>query len=120
MASGDVKGADVLLHQICRESGLGESKLYQITYVIVQTVSVLLSVLQMIMLVRAILSWFPIDEDSSILRFVMLVTEPVILPVRTLFDRFGWFEGMPIDMSFFVTFLLLSLLRFLVRVPIAA
>ena len=85
--------------------------MYQLLYVIVTTLSVLLSVLQILMLVRAIMSWFPIDEDSNLLRFVMLATEPVVMPVRMLFDHFGWFEGMPIDMSFFITFILLSILE---------
>jgi len=32
------------------------------------------------------------------------------MPVRTLCERFGWFEGLPIDMPFFLTFILLSVL----------
>lgn len=79
-------------------------------YVITQTVSVLLSAVQLLMLIRAIMSWFPVDEDSAFLRFVYTTTEPIILPLRLLFERFGWFEGMPIDMPFFVTFMLLSFL----------
>ena len=60
------------------------------------------------MLVRAVLSWFPIRDDNPILRFVVMVTDPLIAPIRALFDRMGWFRNFPLDMSFFVTFLLLS------------
>jgi YggT family protein len=60
------------------------------------------------MLIRAVLSWFPIDEENPILRFVRLVTEPLIAPIRALFDRMGWFRNFPIDISFLVAFLLLS------------
>ncbi len=42
--------------------------------------------------------------------FLFGVTEPFIVPVRALCDRFGWFEGLPIDMPFFLTFILLSVL----------
>lgn len=72
------------------------------------TVLVLLSAIELCMLVRAVLSWFPIRDDNPILRFVVMVTEPLIAPIRALFDRMGWFRNFPLDMSFFVTFLLLS------------
>jgi len=85
--------------------------LYQLYYVISTTLIFLLSVIQFLMLARAILSWFPIDEDSNIVRFLMATTEPVITPVRVLLDRFGLFEGMPIDMSFLITFIILSMIR---------
>jgi YggT family protein len=69
---------------------------------------VLLSAVELCMLVRAVLSWFPVRDDNPILRFVEMVTEPLIAPIRALFDRMGWFRNFPLDMSFFVAFLLLS------------
>jgi uncharacterized protein YggT (Ycf19 family) len=39
------------------------------------------------------------------------VTEPVIMPVRAVINRLGLFEGLPIDMSFLITFMLLSVLE---------
>jgi YggT family protein len=60
------------------------------------------------MLIRAVLSWFPIQRDHPILRFVCMVTEPLVAPIRALFDRMGWFRNFPIDLSFLVAFLLLS------------
>ena len=72
------------------------------------TVLALLSAIEICMLVRAVLSWFPIRDDNPILRFVVMVTDPLIAPIRALFDRMGWFRNFPLDMSFFVTFLLLS------------
>ncbi len=72
------------------------------------TVTVLLSFIQICMFVRAILSWFPIRDDNPILRFVCMVTEPLIAPIRALFDRMGWFRNFPLDMSFLAAFLLLS------------
>lgn len=83
----------------------------QILYVVSTTVSFLIAVLQFFMLGRAIISWLPVDDDNPIVTFLYAVTEPVIMPVRAVLDRFGWFEGMPIDMSFFITFILLSVLE---------
>ena len=56
------------------------------------------------------MSWLPLDEDSPVENFLYAVTEPVIAPVRALCERFGWFEGLPVDMSFFITFLLITVL----------
>jgi YggT family protein len=72
------------------------------------TVSAFLSAVQLCMLIRAVLSWFPIQRDHPILRFVCMVTEPLVAPIRALFDRMGWFRNFPIDLSFLVAFLLLS------------
>ena len=73
------------------------------------TVQVLILALQLAMFIRAIFSWFPMDENKFT-DFLYAVTEPVILPVRLLFERLGWFQNLPIDISFFVTFLILSLI----------
>ena len=85
--------------------------MHNLIYLITATLSFLLSALQLAMLARAVLSWFPVDEDNRIMNFLYAVTEPVIMPVRALMEKFGWFEGLPIDMSFFFTFILLSVLQ---------
>ena len=72
-------------------------------------VVVLLSVVQLAMLARAILSWFPIDSNQFI-DFLYGLTEPFIYPIRALFVRMNWFQNLPIDMSFMVSYLLISFL----------
>ncbi len=84
--------------------------MYQLVYVITATLSLILAALQLLMVIRAVTSWFPIEEDNAFMRFVYFVTEPVIMPVRAVLDRFGLFEGFPLDMGFFFTFMLLSIL----------
>jgi len=71
------------------------------------TVRVFLAAVELAMFARAILSWF-FTEESRLGDFLYAVTEPVILPVRLIFEKFGWFQNLPIDVSFFVTFLLIS------------
>ena len=83
---------------------------------VVGTASALLGVVQLCMLVRAILSWFPVSESNPILTFTHMVTEPVIRPIRALFERMNWFQNMPIDISFLVAYLLLTLLEGLLGV----
>ena len=77
------------------------------------TVRLLLSFVEICMLVRAVCSWFPIDDDNPILRFTTMVTEPVIAPVRAFLDRMGWFRNSPIDFSFMIAYLLLVLVGYL-------
>jgi len=85
--------------------------LASITYIIVQFAYYLIVAVQFCMFVRAILSWVMPEEDSALLRFLYAVTEPVIFPVRALLDRVDFFRGFPIDLSFMITFILLSILE---------
>ncbi len=73
------------------------------------TVRVFLAAMELAMFGRAMLSMF-FAEESRLGDFLYAVTEPVMLPIRMLFSKFGWFEDSPIDVSFFVTFFLLGLL----------
>ena len=80
--------------------------------VFASTVVLLIDVLQFMMLIRAILSWFPPSGNGGgvIRNFIYTVTEFFIAPVRTFLDRFDWARRSPIDISFLVTILLLSFL----------
>ena len=80
------------------------------------SVHALFFILEICFLIRAVLSWFPVREDNPILAFVAMVTEPIIAPVRALFDRMGWFRNLPIDISFFVSYLLLMLVQALLGI----
>ena len=82
-----------------------------VLYIIKNTVLILISVTEILMLVRAIFSFIPADIDNAFTRFLYGYTEVVIAPMRALFDRFNLFEGSPIDVSFFATFMLLIILR---------
>lgn len=80
-------------------------------YLISAIASLLLTVLQLLMFARAIFSWLPLDEESPLLFFLHAATEPFILPVRAILDRFEFFASSPLDFSFFITFMLISLLQ---------
>ena len=57
----------------------------------------------LILIARAILSWFPIGPDSGfapIVRFLYAVTEPILAPLRRVIPPLGMF-----DMSFLVALL---------------
>ena len=80
--------------------------------IIKNIVVVFLTAVQLAMLARAILSWFPIN-GNRLTDFLFAITEPFIYPVRMLFDKLNWFTGLPIDISFLVTYILISLILML-------
>lgn len=80
--------------------------------VITDVVALLLLGVQIAMMLRAILSWFPIDSNKFV-DFLYVITEPFIVPIRLLFEKLGWFQNLPIDISFMVSYLLLSVLSFI-------
>ena len=84
-------------------------------YLIKNTALVLISVLSIAMLVRAILSWFDRTGESGISVVLYTITEPVILPVRRLCERMHWFEGIPIDIPFTLTWLILMVIQVLLE-----
>lgn len=78
-----------------------------VIYVIKTVVVLFLSVVQLAMLARAVLSWFPMQENR-IIDLLYSVTEPFISPVRLLFYKMNWFQNLPIDLSFLVSYMLIS------------
>ena len=77
--------------------------------IVSNVVVLLLMAVQLAMLLRAILSWFPMDSNR-LTDFLYSITEPFIYPIRLLFERLNWFQSLPIDMSFMITYILLSVI----------
>lgn len=84
-------------------------------YVLVRCILLFLEVISVAMLGRAVLSWVSMGEQTKLGAFLYVVTEPIILPIRALCNRFGWFQGLPLDMPFLFTVLLLSMVGFFLR-----
>lgn len=82
----------------------------EFAYVIIRLAISMIGILQLAMFVRAMLSWIPGADENKFGDFLYALTEPFIMPVRALLDKIPFFQGFPIDMSFFFTFILLSLL----------
>ena len=72
-------------------------------------VLIFLMALQTAMTLRAILSWFMMG-GNKFMDFLYAITEPFVYPVRALFQRMNWLQGTPIDFSFMITYLLISLI----------
>jgi uncharacterized protein YggT (Ycf19 family) len=77
----------------------------------VNFVDLVLGAVLFAMLIRAILSLIMMGEESRFSMLLFYFTEPFILPVRKILERLGWFQGMPIDVSFFLTTVLLGMIQ---------
>ncbi|MBQ3792567.1 MAG: YggT family protein [Clostridia bacterium] len=63
-----------------------------------------------LMIIRAVRSFLPVDEDSLIERVVYFGTEPFVMPARALLGLFCDVDGFPVDLGFFLAFLLIGLI----------
>ena len=79
-----------------------------ILYLLIASVRLILSAWYLLFIISAVLSWLP-DIDNAFTDFVFSVTEPVLAPIRDLFDCLGVSSALPIDLSFLVVMILLSI-----------
>ena len=69
--------------------------------------SLALSIYQLIMLARVLMSWFPnVDRTNPLIRLVFELTEPVLAPIRNLMPR-----TMMVDFSPLIVFLIIAVLQ---------
>ena len=87
-------------------------------YVLGYTAYYFLYVMELAMFIRAVFSWIDPARDSKVHQFLYNITEPVIMPVRSLVTRFNLFSDLPIDVSFSITFLLLIVVQRIIRLVI--
>ena len=80
--------------------------------VLSSTVILMIGAIQLCMFITAILSLVspPTGNVGPIRGFLMTVSDYVTYPVRRFLERFEWARRSPIDLSFLITYLLLSLL----------
>ena len=83
-------------------------------YVLVMFILRFLDVLSLAMLLRAILGWFIMDGEGKLMRFLYVLTEPVVLPFRRLFHKLNWFQGLPLDIAFMFGWLSLSVVELVI------
>ncbi|MEA4921468.1 MAG: YggT family protein [Clostridiaceae bacterium] len=70
----------------------------------------LLSLLQLAMLVRAIISWIPSLQGSTLHNILYQITEPIIMPFRKLLYNIPALRTFPLDLSFLAAYIVLNIL----------
>ena len=90
-----------------------EHSVEDIFFIFAKTVAVILGLVSIAMMVRMILPIFVDVEDNRIFALSCLISEPFIVPVRALMFKFNVGQDSPIDWAFFMTYIILWLLRML-------
>ncbi|MBE6616536.1 MAG: hypothetical protein E7627_01120 [Ruminococcaceae bacterium] len=84
--------------------------MYQFIYVITTALSIFLDIVLTCMFISAVLSWIIPDDEYPIVNLLNGFVELFVAPVRHVLERLGWFQGIPLDISFLITYILLSLI----------
>ena len=71
----------------------------------------LLWFLEILLFIRAIISWIPGSENNKFSEIIINITEPLLLPFRELVSRSAIGEGFFLDISFIVVLLILEMCR---------
>jgi uncharacterized protein YggT (Ycf19 family) len=74
--------------------------------VIADLLRTLIDVYALIILVRVVLSWLPVDHGQGWVRFIVDVTEPLVGSIRRVVPPFGGLDFSPL-----LAMLLLQLMR---------
>ncbi len=65
----------------------------------------LAQILTFAIIIRALLSWFPVDPRNPLVQMLVQITEPILEPMRRIIPRLGM-----IDLSPMVAIILLQVL----------
>jgi YggT family protein len=66
------------------------------TTIIVNFVVILFRILSYAIIIRALMSWFPVAPTNPIVRLLDDVTEPILAPLRRIVPRLGMMDITPI------------------------
>lgn len=83
-------------------------------YVLISFVVIFLDVISLAMTIRAILSWI-FEPEGKFFHFLFVLTEPAIMPLRKLFYKMNWFQGIPVDVSYGCTYIVIFLLQMILN-----
>ena len=70
-----------------------------------------IDILLVIMLVSAVMSWIAPMTDHPVMNFINGITEVLVRPMRKLLMRFEFVRTFPLDLSFYLTSVVLVILR---------
>lgn len=90
----------------------------QFVYVLGNIAYLLLGTAMVALLTRSVLSWFMNEEDNDFMYIVVLITEPLLIPFRLLFERSEKMRSLPVDLSLSASMTVVVLLMLILRLVI--
>ncbi|HEX3029422.1 MAG TPA: YggT family protein [Clostridia bacterium] len=82
---------------------------------IFNAIDTLLLILEMLVVLRAVISWLPIPRDNQLIDLLYKFTEPMLAPVRKLVEKSSMGNNAFVDFSPLIVLLLIAFVRFLLR-----
>lgn len=79
--------------------------------VFIGLLNALLYVILIALFGRVLMTWLFPDEDTPIGNFLNMITEPFLIPVRALLNKFDLFNNSPIDMSVMITTMIILIIQ---------
>ena len=76
-------------------------------FLLFQVIDMVFNVLQIIIIIRVVLSWISHNPSNQVIRIIYQVSEPILKPIREILP----ITGMGFDLSPLVAFFLLGLLK---------
>ena len=76
-------------------------------FLLFQVIDMVFNILQIIIIVRVVLSWISHNPSNQFIRIIYQVSEPILKPIREILP----ITGMGFDLSHIVAFFLLGLLK---------
>jgi len=87
--------------------------------VVLQAILYLIHLMQLLLVIRAILSWVPLFTGAypgALNQVLATLTEPILSPVRNLLNRHSYFaQTLPIDLSFIIAYVILQVIASIIR-----
>lgn len=81
------------------------------SYLLYRTIDIVFTVVEFAILARVLISWLPVSRDSSLIRILYQITEPILAPIRRIIERSAMGRNMMFDFSPVIAFLLIGLLK---------
>ncbi len=76
-----------------------------------QALSLLLTVIEILIFIRVIVSWLPIGRDNPLIRTLYQLTEPILGPIRRLIEKSPIGANMMFDFSPLIVWLIIRVIR---------
>ncbi len=89
--------------------------MYIMGYIVGSLLGTVIDILLVIMLISAVMSWIAPMMDHPVMNFINGITDVLVRPMRKLLMRFEFVRSFPLDISFYLTSVILVLLRSLFR-----
>ena len=84
--------------------------LTEIIEILRATILLLVQAYMIVMLIKALMSWMPIDKENTLYRYVTTITEPLVAPIRRLLSRIPALSRIPFYISFIVAYFLVYII----------